>query len=48
VETSNQLHNALLAHKVVDYNHTQPRTTGNRTGQMGRIDKTVVLSRQTR
>jgi hypothetical protein len=29
VEASNQLHNALLAHKVADYNHTQPRTTGN-------------------
>jgi hypothetical protein len=25
VETSNQLHNALLAHKVVDYNHTRRR-----------------------
>jgi hypothetical protein len=24
VEASNQLHNALLAHKVVDYNHTRP------------------------
>ncbi|CRM96524.1 hypothetical protein [Pseudomonas sp. 22 E 5] len=47
VETSNQLHNALLAHKVVDYNHTRPRTTGNSAGQMGRIDKTAVLSRQT-
>lgn len=47
VETSNQLHNALLAHKVVDYNHTRPRTTGNSTGQMDRIDKTTVLSRQT-
>jgi hypothetical protein len=47
VETSNQLHNALLAHKVVDYNHTLPRTTGNSAGQMGRIDKTPVLSRQT-
>jgi hypothetical protein len=29
VETSNQLHNALLAHKVVDYNHTRRSTTGN-------------------
>jgi hypothetical protein len=47
VETSNQLHNALLAHKVVDYNHTRPRTTGNSAGQMDRIDKTTVLSRQT-
>jgi len=29
VEASNQLHNTLLAHKVADYNHTQPWTTGN-------------------
>ncbi|CAI8812544.1 hypothetical protein EMIT0P253_230071 [Pseudomonas sp. IT-P253] len=29
VEASNQLHNALLAHKVVDYNHTRRPTTGN-------------------
>ena len=35
VETSNQLHNALLAHKVVDYNHTRPWVTGNSAGQMG-------------
>ena len=35
VETSNQLHNALLAHKVVDYNHTRPRITGNSAGQNG-------------
>lgn len=34
VETSNQLHNALLAHKVVDYNHTRPRTTGNSAGHL--------------
>jgi hypothetical protein len=25
VKTSNQLHNALLAHKVADYNHTRRR-----------------------
>jgi hypothetical protein len=29
LEASNQLHNALLAHKVADYNHTRPGTTGN-------------------
>ncbi|CAI8742642.1 conserved hypothetical protein [Pseudomonas donghuensis] len=29
VEASNQLHNALLAHKVVDYNHTRALTTGS-------------------
>ncbi|RMQ30377.1 hypothetical protein ALQ06_101252 [Pseudomonas syringae pv. berberidis] len=29
VKASNQLHNALLAHKVADYNHTRPWTTGN-------------------
>ncbi|MFK3646210.1 hypothetical protein [Pseudomonas protegens] len=29
VEASNQLHNALLAHKVVDYNHTRRPTTGS-------------------
>jgi hypothetical protein len=29
VETSNQLHNTLLAHKVVDYNHTRAATTGD-------------------
>jgi hypothetical protein len=43
VETSNQLHNALLAHKVVDYNHTQPWATGNSAGQMIRIEKTAGL-----
>ncbi|RMT42985.1 hypothetical protein ALP46_05429 [Pseudomonas amygdali pv. myricae] len=29
VKASNQLHNALLAHKVADYNHTRPWATGN-------------------
>lgn len=29
VKTSNQLHNALLAHKVADYNHTRAATTGD-------------------
>jgi hypothetical protein len=29
VKTSNQLHNALLAHKVADYNHTRALTTGS-------------------
>ncbi|MCS5515646.1 hypothetical protein NWF32_11270 [Pseudomonas qingdaonensis] len=29
VKASNQLHNALLAHKVVDYNHTRAPTTGS-------------------
>ena len=29
VKASNQLHNALLAHKVVDYNHTRALTTGS-------------------
>lgn len=32
VEASDQLHNALLAHKVADYNHTRPWTTGNTPG----------------
>ncbi len=29
LKASNQLHNALLAHKVVDYNHTRALTTGS-------------------
>ncbi|MNC33065.1 hypothetical protein D3C75_814470 [compost metagenome] len=29
VKTSNQLHNALLAHKVADYNHTRALVTGS-------------------
>ena len=29
VKTSNQLHNALLAHKVADYNHTRAPVTGS-------------------
>jgi hypothetical protein len=41
VEASNQLHNALLAHKVVDYNHTRRPTTGNTVTQSDRTDKTV-------
>jgi hypothetical protein len=41
VEASNQLHNALLAHKVVDYNHTRRPTTGNTVTQSDRADKTV-------
>jgi hypothetical protein len=40
VEASNQLHNALLAHKVVDYNHTRRPTTGNTVTQSDRTDKT--------
>jgi hypothetical protein len=39
VEASNQLHNALLAHKVVDYNHTRRPTTGNTVSQSDRADK---------
>jgi hypothetical protein len=39
VEASNQLHNALLAHKVVDYNHTRRPTTGNTVTQSNRADK---------
>jgi hypothetical protein len=39
VEASNQLHNALLAHKVVDYNHTRRPTTGNTVFQSHRADK---------
>jgi hypothetical protein len=45
VKASNQLHNALLAHKVADYNHTRPWTTGNtprqnnsRPPMQGKID----------
>jgi hypothetical protein len=41
VEASNQLHNALLAHKVVDYNHTRRPTTGNTVTQSDRADKTT-------
>ncbi|MGV8891255.1 MAG: hypothetical protein ACOH2P_25130 [Pseudomonas sp.] len=41
VEASNQLHNALLAHKVVDYNHTRRSATGNTVTQSDRADKTV-------
>ncbi|WP_193559242.1 hypothetical protein [Pseudomonas koreensis] len=41
VEASNQLHNALLAHKVVDYNHTRRPTTGNTVTQSERADKTA-------
>ena len=41
VEASNQLHNALLAHKVVDYNHTRRPTTGNTVTQSNRADKTA-------
>jgi hypothetical protein len=39
VEASNQLHNALLAHKVVDYNHTRRPTTGNTASQSDQADK---------
>jgi hypothetical protein len=39
VEASNQLHNALLAHKVVDYNHTRRPTTGNTVSQSDQADK---------
>ena len=42
VKASNQLHNALLAHKVVDYNHTRRPTTGNSTTQIDRTDKTLI------
>ena len=42
VKASNQLHNALLAHKVVDYNHTRACTTGNRARQISQCDKTDV------
>jgi hypothetical protein len=41
LEASNQLHNALLAHKVVDYNHTRRPTTGNTVTQSDRADKTA-------
>ncbi|SOB54410.1 hypothetical protein PLUA15_500078 [Pseudomonas lundensis] len=40
VKASNQLHNALLAHKVADYNHTQPATTGNSARHLGQTPKT--------
>ncbi|NUT77528.1 hypothetical protein HNO86_21005 [Pseudomonas sp. C1C7] len=39
LEASNQLHNALLAHKVVDYNHTGRPTTGSTATQSNRADK---------
>src|SRR6195952_5619040 len=38
VKASNQLHNALLAHKVADYNHTPPSTTGDTSRQTATID----------
>jgi hypothetical protein len=38
VKASNQLHNALLAHKVADYNHTPSPTTGDTSGQTTTID----------
>jgi hypothetical protein len=41
LEASNQLHNALLAHKVVDYNHTRRPTTGNTVTQSDQADKTA-------
>jgi hypothetical protein len=37
LKASNQLHNALLAHKVADYNHTPPSTTGNTVRQSATI-----------
>jgi hypothetical protein len=37
VKASNQLHNALLAHKVADYNHTPPSTTGDTSRQTATI-----------
>jgi hypothetical protein len=37
VKASNQLHNALLAHKVADYNHTLPSTTGDTFSQIATI-----------
>jgi hypothetical protein len=42
VKASNQLHNALLAHKVADYNHTPPSTTGDTSGQTA----TITVNRQ--
>jgi hypothetical protein len=42
VEASNQLHNALLAHKVADYNHTPPSTTGDTSRQ----NTTIGVNRQ--
>ncbi|MDG9884952.1 hypothetical protein N7650_19140 [Pseudomonas sp. GD04058] len=40
LKASNQLHNALLAHKVVDYNHTRAPTTGNSTSPARRFHQT--------
>jgi hypothetical protein len=37
LKASNQLHNALLAHKVADYNHTPPSTTGDTVRQSATI-----------
>ena len=34
VETSNQLHIALLAYKVVDYTHSRPAATGSASGSV--------------
>jgi hypothetical protein len=45
VEASNQLHNALLAHKVVDYNHTRRPTTGNTVSQSNRADRNAGPTR---
>jgi hypothetical protein len=42
VKASNQLHNALLAHKVADYNHTPPSTTGDASCQT----TTIGVNRQ--
>jgi len=44
VKASNQLHNALLAHKVADYNHTQPATTGNSARQIQSMRQNRRLS----
>jgi len=40
VKTSNQLHNALLAHKVADYNHTRAPVTGSSARGWRGIGKT--------
>ncbi len=48
VEASNQLHNALLAHKVVDYNHTRRLTTGKLAAKCLELMPDAHLSAKTR
>jgi hypothetical protein len=42
VKASNQLHNALLDHKVADYNHTRALTTGSSVLRLSSTPKTDV------